>query len=153
MSSIRTAARALIIENDRILTIKMQDSSGVFYILPGGGQNHGETLEETLARETLEEIGAQISIGSLAYVREYIGKNHAFRKSHKFFHQLECVFLCSLKSHEGLGGGSEHDKKQVGIEWLPINELSDHRLLPSVLKTFFKGSSFTPSALYLGDIN
>ena len=153
MSPIRTAARALIIENESILTIKMEDSSGVFYILPGGGQNHGETLEETLARETLEEIGVEISIGALAYVREYIGKNHAFRKSHKSFHQLECVFLCSLRSHEGLGGGSEHDKKQVGIEWLSINELSGKRLLPSVLKSFFQGSNFNPTTHYLGDIN
>ncbi|MEM1095652.1 MAG: hypothetical protein AAGJ10_13715, partial [Bacteroidota bacterium] len=46
--------RALVIFKGKLLTIKMQDSSGIFYILPGGGQRHGETLREGLMRECLE---------------------------------------------------------------------------------------------------
>ena len=63
MRPIRTAARALIILEGKLLAIKMRDQSGVFYILPGGGQNHGETLRQGLQRECLEEIGTDVDIG------------------------------------------------------------------------------------------
>jgi 8-oxo-dGTP pyrophosphatase MutT (NUDIX family) len=153
MTHIRTAARALIIEDDKLLVIKMRDSSGIFYILPGGGQHHGETLHESLTREVKEEIGVPVTIGAFAYLREYIGRNHEFRANHSNFHQVECVFHCSLTTHEGLGGGTEHDKKQVGIEWIPLLAVPEHRLLPKCIKSFFTASGFVAPNPYLGDTN
>lgn len=153
MRHIRTAARALIIHEKKILSIKMRDRSGIFYILPGGGQRHGETLHEGLKRECLEEIGTQIEIGPLLYVREYIGKNHEFHRAHRAFHQVENVFLCTLPDPTAIGPGSEHDKKQIGVEWIPISELPNHRFLPEAIKPFFKDGAFTPPTRYLGDVN
>ena len=153
MTHIRTAARALIIEDGKLLTIKMRDSSGVFYILPGGGQQHGETLHQALAREVREEIGVPIEIGEFAYIREYIGKNHAFRASHANFHQVECIFHCTLQTIEGFGTGTEHDKKQIGLEWIPLTQIKECRLLPDVIKSFFTANGFIAEKCYLGDIN
>lgn len=131
----------------------MQDHSGVFYILPGGGQRHGETLREGLKRECLEEIGTRVEVGELLYVREYIGKNHEFRKSHHAFHQVENVFRCSLPNPDGIGPGTEHDKKQIGVEWIPLEELQNLRFLPEVIKAFFKDGEFDAQSTYLGDVN
>lgn len=153
MRHIRTAARALIILDQKLLAIKMRDRTGVFYILPGGGQRHGETLREGLTRECLEEIGTRVTVGELLYVREYIGKNHEFRNSHHAFHQVENVFLCSLPDPEGIGPGTEHDKKQIGVEWIPLEDLPACRLLPEVIKPFFKGGNFDAGTNYLGDVN
>lgn len=153
MRHIRTAARALIIHEGRLLAIKMQDKSGVFYILPGGGQRHGETLHEALIRECLEEIGTGVEVGELLYVREYIGKNHEFRHAHRAFHQVENVFRCRLPHPERIGPGSEHDKKQVGVEWIPLEELPERRFLPDVIKPFFNGEGFESAIRYLGDVN
>lgn len=153
MRHIRTAARALIILDQKVLAIKMQDRSGVFYILPGGGQRHGETLHEGLKRECLEEIGTEVEVGELLYVREYIGKNHEFRKSHRGFHQVENVFRCSLTNPDGIGPGTELDKKQIGVEWIPLDELKNCRLLPEVIKPFFKDGGFDTGTNYLGDVN
>ncbi|NBB78399.1 MAG: NUDIX domain-containing protein [Verrucomicrobia bacterium] len=153
MRHIRTAARALIITDNQLLTIKMRDRSGIFYILPGGGQRHGETLHEGLKRECLEEIGTEVEIGPLLYVREYIGKNHEFRKAHHAFHQVENVFRCTLDDPGKIGPGSEHDKKQIGVEWIPLSELPNRRLLPEAIKAFFKDGTFDPGTHYLGDLN
>lgn len=153
MRTIRTAARALIIHEQKLLVIKMRDNTGVFYILPGGGQNHGETLREGLHRECLEEIGTEVEVGELLYVREYIGKNHEFRKAHRAFHQLESVFRCSLPNPDGIGPGTEHDKKQVGVEWIPLSEIKERRFLPEVIKQYFTETGFEPGSNYLGDVN
>ncbi|MDB2506044.1 MAG: NUDIX domain-containing protein [Opitutae bacterium] len=153
MRPIRTAARALIILQGKLLAIKMRDHSGIFYILPGGGQHHGETLVQGLQRECLEEIGTDVEVGELLYVREYIGKNHQFSKDHRSFHQLESVFRCSLPNPNGIGPGTEHDKKQIGVEWVALDELHKHRLLPEAIKPFFTKEGFEPSSNYLGDVN
>lgn len=153
MRFIRTAARALIIHQRKLLTIKMRDKTGVFYILPGGGQRHGETLREGLKRECLEEIGTQVEIGELLYVREYVGKNHEFRKAHHAFHQVENVFRCRLPDPASIGPGSEHDKKQIGVEWIPLHELQNRRFLPEIIKSFFTSEGFQPDTNYLGDVN
>lgn len=153
MIHIRTAARAIIIENHKLLTIKMRDTSGTFNILPGGGQKHGETLHQALTREVQEEIGVPILIGEFAFIREYIGKNHAFRNSHANFHQVECIFKCILETHEGIGTGTELDKKQIGLEWIPLNKIEQSRLLPEAIKSFFTSSGFFPQKSYLGDTN
>ena len=153
MRPIRTAARALIILQGKLLAIKMRDHSGIFYILPGGGQHHGETLVQGLQRECLEEIGTDVEVGELLYVREYIGKNHQFSKDHRSFHQLESVFRCSLPNPNGIGPGTEHDKKQIGVEWVALDELHKHRLLPEAIKPFFTKEGFEPSSNYFGDVN
>ena len=153
MRHIRTAARALIILDQKVLAIKMRDRTGIFYILPGGGQTHGETLRECLERECLEEIGTKVDVGELLYVREYIGKNHEFHKSHSAFHQVENVFRCSLKDPNGVGPGTEYDKKQIGVEWIPIEDLPGRRFLPEVIKPFFKDGNFDSGTNYLGDVN
>ena len=153
MRHIRTAARALILLDQKVLAIKMRDRTGVFYILPGGGQNHGETLREGLRRECFEEIGTEVEVGELLYVREYIGKNHEFRNTHHAFHQVENVFRCSLPNPDGIGAGTKHDKKQVGVEWVPLEDLPNRRFLPEVIKPFFKDGSFDVGTNYLGDVN
>ena len=47
--SIRVAAKAVIISDGEILLIRNlhpDDPGGEFFLLPGGGQNHGEPLDD-----------------------------------------------------------------------------------------------------------
>lgn len=151
---IRVAARAVIVRDGKLLAVILRDDSGPFYILPGGGQKHGETLADTVRRECAEELGISVRAGKMLYLREYIGRNHEFSKRHRAFHQVEVVFECEIESEENIGHGSEEDKRQVGFTWIPLSELRETRLFPSVFKTFLRddGTLDIPPG-YLGDIN
>ena len=153
--NIRNSVKAIIIKGENILLTKNQDHEGTFYLCPGGGQEHGETFHETLVRECMEEIGRKVVIGELLYIREYIGKNHEHSAFDFDVHQVEYYFECQLNEVEEMGfHPSNPDQHQVGIEWVPINEILEHRIYPKNLRQYIvkrlKGGK-TP--IYLGDVN
>jgi len=51
----RIAARVLIVQNDKVLLVK--EVSDDWWALPGGGVDHGESVESTVVREIEEELG------------------------------------------------------------------------------------------------
>lgn len=51
----RVAIRVLITQNDKILLVK--EASDSWWAFPGGGVEHGETIEASLTREVEEELG------------------------------------------------------------------------------------------------
>lgn len=153
LKTIRSAARAIIIQNGSVLLVEMKNDDGEFFILPGGGQIHGETLVQALERECMEELAIEISVGRLIYIREYIGKNHKFDNRHNNFHQLEHVFVCEIINDSQLGNGHEKDKKQIGYRWIKLNELSEYKVLPTPIKSLLQIDNLTLSDSYLGDVN
>ena len=73
---IRNSVKAIIIRDGKLLCNKNKDDRGVFYCVPGGGQEYQENLHDAVVRECYEEIGARIEVGELLFVRDYIGRNH-----------------------------------------------------------------------------
>ncbi|HEX3044247.1 MAG TPA: NUDIX domain-containing protein [Bacillota bacterium] len=152
MKPIRNSAKAIIIEQGKLLLTKNIDHAGFFYLFPGGGQEPGEALKETLIRECIEEIGCQISMGELIFIREYIGKNHEFSEWDSDVHQVEFYFKCVLKSgDETAVNGKNPDSMQVDVEWVPLEKLDEIRLYPKELSKKLKANSWAP--IYLGDVN
>jgi 8-oxo-dGTP diphosphatase len=131
--AIRNSAKAIIINNGYFLTVKNVDSEGEWYLLPGGGQNSGETLKGALRRECIEEIGINVSVGRLRYIREYIGKNHEFSEHDGDSHQVEFMFECEFYEEHPPKVGKNPDAYQVDIAWLPINEIPEYRIYPKQL--------------------
>jgi ADP-ribose pyrophosphatase YjhB (NUDIX family) len=153
MSKVRTAARALIIKDRKLLLVKNKDREGVWYMLPGGGQIKNHTLAETLHRECLEETGYKISMGPLVLVREYISNNHEFKNADPDFHQIDLIFRCTLAEEEAITP-TEMDIRQTGVEWVKLDKLKELRVYPAVLKECFDENDFIPREnIFLGDVN
>src|SRR5688572_13592031 len=95
---LRNSAKAIIIQDGAVLLCRCVDAEGDWYVLPGGGQRPGETLIEAVRRECMEEVGCDVAVGPLRFVREYIGSRHDFPNFAKDEHQIELMFECSLAS-------------------------------------------------------
>lgn len=149
---LRNSAKALIIRDGRVLCTRNRDLLGDFFLLPGGGQNHGETLKDAVIRECREETGATIEVGHLYFVREYISANHELAEYDDSIHQIEFMFLCRLLEEPDIESSISHDAMQTGVEWLPIAELEKYRFYPGALIEPLK--NFPPigfAQVYLGD--
>lgn len=94
----RTAARAVVINNDKILLIytKRYDD----YTLPGGGVDENEPIKEALIRELYEETGANnIEIVSEFGIYEEYRPHHF--EAYDQMHMLSHIYVCSIDKELG----------------------------------------------------
>ncbi|WP_372605126.1 NUDIX domain-containing protein [Actibacterium sp.] len=86
----RLAARALIVQNGRLLLVNaFPGGKSDLWCAPGGGVERGRSVPENLIREVHEETGLTVSVGDLALVNE-------FHDPRGKFHQVELFFRCNL---------------------------------------------------------
>ena len=82
---------------------------------PGGKLHEGETLEQCLAREIREELGAEIEVG-----REMLSTSHDYPERSVELH----FFRCELKSEPTPMMGQ-------GMRWTALSDLSSVQLPPA----------------------
>ena len=149
--NLRNAAKALIQRGDQILVTENIDDKGLWYILPGGGMDPGkETLIDALKRECQEEIGADVAVEDLNFVREYITDNHEGSRT-KGVHLIDFIFRCSVDEGYNAAEAPEGDSIQVGVKWMSISELKNLRFYPKPLLDYLDSEPGAPP-IYLGDI-
>lgn len=153
--AVKTAAKAVIIENGRVLLLQKRSDDGIFHVLPGGKQQHGESLTAAVQRECREELDIDIQVGELLIIREYIGRNHEFATTHWNLHKVEFFFACMRCSGSEPGRGDIPDETQEGFVWLPLDDLRTVRFFPRTiaqpLQEFGRGEHFP--CRYVGDTN
>lgn len=151
--SVRNSAKAIIIHGGKLLVIKNHSLGADWYILPGGGQHHGEALTDTLKRECMEEASIQVIPGDILFVRDYISANHEFAEEESEAHQVEFMFRCVIKGGSEPKNGTETDKWQTGVTWIPLEAIDQYSLYPKQLKELLKNGVPENYPVYLGDIN
>lgn len=118
----RVSARAIIIEGNEVLTMfrrknKDDGSYKEYYVIPGGGVEDGETLEETCIREIKEEYNVDIK------VLGYLGSDEKETTIGHFFHAEIIDGVPTL-------GGEESDRNNPDnyyeIRRINIDKLNDY---------------------------
>lgn len=140
---IRNSAKALVIKDGKMLAIKLKDSGGEWYIMPGGGQEAEELLSSSVCREVAEEMGILTVCKELLFVVEGL---HGEK-----FHRVDLVFLCEYIGD--IPNAILHkDTNQIGYDWLDISMLNTQPLYTSKLRrqimNYYEGK---PYRVYLGN--
>ncbi len=158
--AIRNAAKAIIVENDKILVNKNRNTLGdmcyglqngdIYYDLPGGGQNPYETLEQAVKRECLEETGYTVEVKRLAAIYEEISLNEAFRERYpNYAHKVHFVFICHPTA-EHVKPITEKDLDMDCSEWIDISSMEDIPLYPQIINTNLDMILKSTTPIYLG---
>lgn len=120
----KKAARAIVIDGNKILVMRRKKYGNEYYTLVGGRVDDDETLEQGLTREVKEETGLDVVKSRLVYIEE-----HAQVYSHQY------IYLCEVAPFEtaAIQDTSEEgamNKLEANIHELAWVEKSSFERLP-----------------------
>ena len=109
---LRHACRGILVHGGKILLV--HESKENKYIIPGGGVENGETLEQCCEREMLEETGMKVRVG-----QNYLEIEELF----DVWKHINHYFVCELIEDTGKVNLTEGEKKAGCVyEWRSLDE-------------------------------
>ncbi|MCP3868685.1 MAG: NUDIX domain-containing protein [Gammaproteobacteria bacterium] len=150
LPNIRNSVRALIVRDGSILMLhKDAGDQREAFALPGGAQDPGETLEQALYRECLEEIGTPVQVCELVRVADSFKEKKTVPAATA--HLVEFLFRCTVPDDYTPCNGCRPDKRQKGVVWVPVSELSSRCFYSRSLAPLLDGlPSQKNQSVYLG---
>lgn len=132
--AIRSAAKALVLRDGRLLLNRCRRRDGsVYYDLPGGGQRPYEPLEEAVVREVREESGYRVRVVRFAALSEEICSSERLRAAWPdYTHRVLHIFLAEL-ADEGREAPTELDQSMEQSVWMPVEAIPGLDLYPQNL--------------------
>ena len=132
----RISSRGIIIEDDYVYAMfrrRIKDDGTIkeYYVIPGGGIEKNETLEENLLREMKEEFSVDVKING------YLGKDEGEDSIANFF-------SCSIINGTPTLGGEEKERcaenNYYEIRKVPIKDLDKIDILAKdmIMKAYNK---------------
>ncbi len=144
----RVRVSALIRWQNRVLLCRQEKPGKEYWLLPGGGVEGGETLDEALRRELGEELGLWEDVmfeGPIA-VAESIAPD--WRPGDR--HVVHVVFGADLSRHT-LEDIETHDAAVRGLRLFSLDELAEVVLHPPMKRFVERWQPGDPS-VYLGSL-
>jgi 8-oxo-dGTP pyrophosphatase MutT (NUDIX family) len=124
----RRAARALLISGGAVLLIQGCDPArpedGTWWLTPGGGIDEGESREDAVVREVLEETGLTLRVADVGPVVATRVADFLFDGD--AYHQSEWFFAIEVERFEPHGAGWEpvEHRALLGYRWWTVAELA-----------------------------
>ena len=143
--SARNSAKAIVINNGKLLVNRCESRFGEYYTLPGGGQQDGEMLTETVRRELLEETGYSVKPIRLSGIYERVSEG----RDEGLCHKIYFIFLCRLESGERKAP-SEIDRFQIDSIWIPLREVASRNLFPRAIRDNIRSLTGYGETIFIG---
>lgn len=132
---------AIILHKNNILLVEQNVDNTRGWSLPGGGLEEGETLEEGIIREVIEETGITVKVNELLYLCDYIKDNR---------HVVHMSFLAEAPNNEIGNTTPGLEKNPIkSIAYVPIDELEAYGFSKK-FKELIK-ANFPNKGSYMGD--
>ena len=125
---------AVVLDGQRVLLVRRGHAplKGQ-WSLPGGGVEVGETLEEAIAREVLEETGLEIEVGPIVEVLDRISRDADGRVEHHF------VLVDFIARASGGVLRSASDAEDAA--WVALQDLARYEVAPVTISVIQKAAS------------
>lgn len=119
----RHAAYAVIVDDaDRVLLTWFNGKGGAdpAWLLPGGGVEYDESLEEAVRREVLEETGYAVAVGAPLTTHSFTGSES--RHTGRPFKSVRVFFAATIVG--GALGTTEVGGSTDFAEWIPVADVA-----------------------------
>ena len=129
MEEKRVRSRAIIIHEEKIVSMYRERQGRIFYTFPGGGKEGNESEEDCVKREVFEEVGLIIQPIKKVYV--YENQN-----------SIEHFYVAKWISGEfGSGEGEDFQENQTNGIYIPkfikISDIPNLPLMPPEVASVF----------------
>ncbi|WP_028778783.1 NUDIX domain-containing protein [Shimazuella kribbensis] len=123
-NSIVPAASAVVIDDkNRILLQKRRDNN--LWSLPGGGMELGESIEETIVREVMEETGFNVEV--VKCIGIYTDPKHVIEYSDgEIRQQFSICFACQI-----IDGSMQVSSESKEVEFISLDQLENLEMHPA----------------------
>jgi ADP-ribose pyrophosphatase YjhB (NUDIX family) len=111
--NVRVRVAGIIVDDERLLLISHKKGPDIYWLLPGGGVDFGESLEEALIREFKEELNITIDVHSLAFICDSIDPTGERHIINIFFHCSYNRGDYSIGKEERLLGYKFFDREEI----------------------------------------
>ena len=131
VDSPRERAGALIIHGDKVLLVYRKNEQGEYYVTPGGGVEEGETPEQAVVRELMEEAGITIKVGLKILDRFNDSKNE---RQYFFLAQPVDELELVIEAVKWQEDAKQELSNEYRLEWVSLDDMSKIDLKPAELK-------------------
>lgn len=138
--AVRVRVAGFLVRDGRLLLISHKKDGNVYWLLPGGGVDHGESLEEALEREFREELGIAIRVGQPVLMCDSIdpsGKRHI----------INIIFSCS---HENGDISLGKEERLYGYDFFSADSISSLAMFPPLNSEIVSIMNGKQKSLYIG---
>ena len=133
---------ALLIQDQKLLTMRYHYSGQDLYNLPGGNLEFGEKMREALARELMEELQIETEIADDSAL---IAEVH-----HEKGDTLHLLYEARII--QGTPVLNPAETSALEAVWLPIDQLSNYKMYPSVSEEIKKWKAGLLNERHIGEI-
>ena len=140
--NIRIRVAGVIIKDNKLLLIAHKKKKKIYWLLPGGGVQFGESLEESLKREFLEELQVNIKVKEPVIICDSVDPNNKR-------HIVNICFLCDCDNGPLMLG---KDHRLYDFKFFDKEKISNITIFPPMNSNLISIMSGEKNLNYLGKL-
>ena len=126
---------AAMIEEDGCVLFAHNEIDDYYYSV-GGAVHFGETAENAVKREVLEETGREYETEYLAVIHENFFNESSGSLLGKECHEVSMYFMMKPRGTKKLNSRSRTMGVRETMHWIPVSELDSYKAFPTFMKDY-----------------